>query len=458
MSLYRSMIFTKYPPQIKFIVGNEAAERFSFYGMKSILMVFMTQQLLMAKGDAVAYYHSFTAACYLLPIVGAYISDRYLGKYKTIISLSMVYCLGHLVLALFESRLGLLFGLTFIAIGSGGIKPCVSAHVGDQFRSDQKKEMENIFNLFYFMINFGAFFATLITPWTYVKYGSQVAFGIPGLLMLIATVVFWLGQKYYVHVPPSGKNPNSFVRVIWSGLKNGLGSFESNAVHEHPKETVQGVKAILKLLVIYVWISIFWALFDQSGSTWIIQAQKMDLNFMGVDWNESQVQAINPILILVLIPLFTLYIYPLIDRLGFKFTSLRKIFVGMLFASVSYGIVAYSQSLIEAGEKITIAWQLLAYLFITIGEVFVSVTGLEFAYTQAPKNMKSTVMSFWLLTVFLGNLIAAQLSHVSWFETASTSYFLFYAFLMFTVAIVFLFLSKFYTVMNYMLDEKGAKL
>ncbi|MBK7963676.1 MAG: hypothetical protein IPK04_22245 [Bdellovibrionales bacterium] len=120
-------------------------------------MVFMTQQLLMAKGDAVAYYHSFTAACYLLPIVGAYISDRYLGKYKTIISLSMVYCLGHLVLALFESRLGLLFGLTFIAIGSGGIKPCVSAHVGDQFRSDQERNGK-YFNLFYFMINFGTFF------------------------------------------------------------------------------------------------------------------------------------------------------------------------------------------------------------------------------------------------------------------------------------------------------------
>jgi POT family proton-dependent oligopeptide transporter len=448
------MIFTKYPPQIKYIVGNEAAERFSFYGMKSILLVFMTQQLLMAKGDAVSYYHSFTAACYLLPILGAYVSDRFLGKYKTIISLSTVYCFGHLILALFESRIGLLFGLTFIAIGSGGIKPCVSAHVGDQFRPDQKKEMENIFNLFYFMINFGAFFATLITPWTFVKYGSKVAFGIPGLLMFVATVVFWLGKNLYVHVPPSGKNPDSFMKVIWSAIKNSLRANDSTTAQTHPKETIEGVKAILKLLVIYVWISIFWALFDQSGSTWIIQAQKMNLNFMGVEWNESQVQAINPILILVLIPIFTIYIYPLISRLGFNFTSLKKIFVGMLFASLSYGVVAYSQGLIESGEKITIAWQLLAYLFITIGEVLVSVTGLEFAYTQAPKNMKSTVMSFWLLTVFFGNVIAAQLSHVSWFETASTSYFIFYACLMFAVAIVFLVLSKFYTVMNYMLDEK----
>lgn len=184
------MIFKKYPPQIKFIVGNEAAERFSFYGMKSILIVFMTQQMLFEKSLAVSYYHSFTAACYLLPLLGAYISDRFLGKYKTIMLLSVVYCIGHLILALFESQMGLLAGLAFIALGAGGIKPCVSAHVGDQFRPDQKKQMENVFNLFYWMINFGAFFSTILTPWTYAKYGSQIAFGIPGILMFIATIIF----------------------------------------------------------------------------------------------------------------------------------------------------------------------------------------------------------------------------------------------------------------------------
>ena len=446
------MIFKKYPPQIKFIVGNEAAERFSFYGMKSILIVFMTQQMLFEKSLAVSYYHSFTAACYLLPLLGAYISDRFLGKYKTIMLLSVVYCIGHWVLALFESQMGLLAGLSLIALGAGGIKPCVSAHVGDQFRPDQKKQMENVFNLFYWMINFGAFFSTILTPWTYAKYGSQIAFGIPGILMFIATIIFWMGNKHYVHLPPTGKNPNSFTKVIWSGIKNKQGSFKQNAFHDHPREIVNGVVAVLKLLVIYVWISIFWALYDQSGSTWIMQAQKMDLNFFGIDWKESQIQAMNPILILVLIPLFTNFIYPFIERQGFNFTSLKKIFTGMLFASLSYFVVAYSQGLIESGQKISIAWQLLAYFFLTTGEVMVSVTGLEFAYTQAPKNMKSTIMSFWLLTVFIGNIIAAQLAHINFFETASKSYFLFYAFFMIVIAIIFLLLSKRYTVMNYMVQ------
>ncbi|MCB0368913.1 MAG: MFS transporter, partial [Bdellovibrionales bacterium] len=234
------MAFNKYPPQIKYIVGNEAAERFSFYGMKSILIVFMTKQLLIEDSSAVSFYHSFTAACYLLPLLGAFISDRFLGKYKTIMGLSLVYCLGHLILALFESKMGLLGGLTLIAIGSGGIKPCVSAHVGDQFQADQKHLMENIFNIFYWMVNFGAFFATILTPWTYSHFGSKIAFGIPGILMFIATLVFWLGRKLYVIVPPSGKNPNSFIKVVWSGIKNRKGSFRKSANHDHPNEAVSG--------------------------------------------------------------------------------------------------------------------------------------------------------------------------------------------------------------------------
>jgi len=201
------MILKNYPSQIKYIVGNEAAERYSFYGMKSILVVFMVQQLVMEKAQAVSTYHLFTAGAYLLPLLGAFLSDRYLGKYKTIISLSLVYCLGHLVLALNETEMGLYTGLTLIAFGAGGIKPCVSAHVGDQFKAHQQDKMVKIFSLFYWMINFGSFFATIITPWTYKEYGSQVAFGVPGILMAIATFVFWLGRKQYVHVPPTGKNP-----------------------------------------------------------------------------------------------------------------------------------------------------------------------------------------------------------------------------------------------------------
>src|SRR5665647_3838305 len=127
----------KFPPGIGYIVGNEACERYSYYGMKSILVVFMIQVLLFQEAEATSTYHLFSAACYLFPVLGAFISDRLLGKYRTILYLSLVYCAGHAVLALFESKNGLYAGLCLIALGSGGIKPCVSAHVGDQFKANR---------------------------------------------------------------------------------------------------------------------------------------------------------------------------------------------------------------------------------------------------------------------------------------------------------------------------------
>ena len=172
---------TEIPKGIPYIIGNEAAERFSFYGMKGILVVFMTKYLhiltddpnlaAMNKAAAIEQYHDFTSWVYLTPILGALLADTILGKYRTIMSLSMVYCLGHLALA-FMGTGGLtpeswmMTGLLLISLGSGGIKPCVSAHVGDQFgKSNAKQWLSKVFGWFYMSINVGAFISTLLTPW-----------------------------------------------------------------------------------------------------------------------------------------------------------------------------------------------------------------------------------------------------------------------------------------------------
>ena len=142
-------LLKNYPSGIKYIVWNEAAERYSYYGMRSILVIFLVQYLMIDKLTAVSDYHLFSAACYLFPLLGAYISDRFWGKYKTILTLSIVYCIGHLFLAVFEHSItGFYIGLALIAFGSGGIKPCVSAHVGDQFKPDQKDALKKVFDLF----------------------------------------------------------------------------------------------------------------------------------------------------------------------------------------------------------------------------------------------------------------------------------------------------------------------
>jgi POT family proton-dependent oligopeptide transporter len=316
----------KFPKQIKYIVGNEAAERYSYYGMRSILVIFMVQYLMIDKANATSIYHLFAGACYLLPIAGAFISDRILGKYKTIISLSLVYCLGHLVLALWENQMGLYWGLGLIAVGSGGIKPCVSAHVGDQFDASEGKLLKKVFDLFYWMINFGSFFASIITPWTLPKFGPGVAFGIPGILMAMATFVFWLGKKHYIHVPPTGKDPHGMIPVLVSAAKNRNKekNFLDGALKNHKPEHIDAVRSVWGIAKIFFLISIFWALFDQHGSTWVLQAKEMNLNFLGFALLPSQIPALNPIMVMALIPITAKYLFPFLENRGLKITPLRK--------------------------------------------------------------------------------------------------------------------------------------
>lgn len=446
----------KFPSQIKYIVGNEACERYSYYGMRSILTVFMIQVLLMQEAQATSTYHLFAGACYLFPLLGAFISDRIWGKYKTILYLSLVYCLGHAVLAIWETKMGLYAGLALIALGSGGIKPCVSAHVGDQFKANQTHLLKKVYELFYFMINFGSFFSTLITPWTLKAYGPSIAFGIPGVLMLIATFVFWMGRNEFVHVPPTKSDGHGLFPVLASAFKHSKSrkpgqGFLDGAIKDHTQEQIEAVRAVLDIAKLFAAISVFWALFDQHGSSWVIQAMNMDLVFMGVEFEASQIAAWNPIMVMGLIPLFSMVFYPLLDKMGFKTTPIFRMTWGMFVAAASFAMIGGLQMWMDGSEnKINVMWQFFPYLVITMAEVMISITGLEFAYTQAPRSMKSSVMSIWLLTVFFGNLITAYVSQVNFFPVASTGYFMFFAVLMAIFAGIFMYMGANYKVKNYM--------
>ena len=387
------------PPGIPYIISNEAAERFSFYGMRTILVVFMAKYLWLMDGSggtamsntqATAHYHDFVKWVYFTPILGALLSDIFLGKYRTIILLSIVYCLGHATLACMgmfgNSGHWMFAGLFLICLGSGGIKPCVSAHVGDQFGSRNSHLITRIYNWFYFSINLGSFVSTLLTPWLLEWYGPHWAFGVPGVLMAIATVMFWMGRNKFVHVPPGGMK---FVNELLSR---------------------EGLFALLKLTPLFLFIAAFWALYDQTGSSWVFQADQMNRDFLGTTWLPSQIQAINPILILTFIPIFTFFGYPLINRF-FKLTPLRKIGIGFFLMAATFALSAKIQSWIDAGGTPSIGWQFAAYGLITASEVMVSIVGLEFAYTQAPKNMKSMIMSLYLLSVFVGNAFTSAINH-----------------------------------------------
>ena len=432
------------PGGIPYIVGNEAAERFSFYGMRAILVVFMTQYLVdssgaldvMSEAEAKGWYHLFVSAVYLTPLLGALLSDGLLGKYRTIILLSLLYCAGHAALALDDTRWGLVAGLAMIALGAGGIKPCVSSHLGDQFGQSNQGLLSRAFAWFYFAINLGAFFSSLATPWMLARFGSTVAFGVPGVLMLVATLTFWAGRHKFVHIPPGGRK---FLKEAFS--KRGLG-------------------ALGRLSLVYVFVAVFWSLFDQTGSSWVLQARHMNAVILGVELLPAQVQAANPLLVMLLIPVFSYGVYPAIDKV-FPLTALRKIAIGLFVAAAAFAIPTLIQLTIDQGGAPSIAWQLLAYVVLTAAEVMVSITCLEFSYTQAPKTMKSFVMAFFMLSISLGNLFTSGVNFIIRNSDGSSAlegadYFLFFTMLMLVTAVLFVVVARYYRGHSYIHAEQPA--
>src|SRR6266436_3001653 len=402
---------TGMPPGVPYIIGNEAAERFNYYGMKSILTVFMAHYILnnsgvlapMSPNEAYKYTHYFVSGVYYLPIVGAIIADGWLGKYRTILWLSIVYCFGSLTLALMDTSWGigigqrtmLAIGLGLICIGSGGIKPCVSANVGDQFGESNKHLLSKMFGWFYFSINAGSFISSILCPWLLAnpKYGPAWAFGIPGIAM------------------------------------------------------------------VYVFILVFWALWGMSnGVEWTLQAEKMNLHWLGMNLIAAQVQTANPILILIFIPLVNYVIYPAIDKV-FPLTPLRKIGIGLFLTGLSFVVIIWIQGQIDLGFKPSINWQLLGYVILTLGEAMVSITGLEFSYTQAPNTMKSSVMALWLLTVasgegFVGLFNSWVLNPDGTRKLNDYQYFTFFTILMFAAAVVFVVVACFYKGRTYLQTQQ----
>jgi len=469
------------PGQIKYIIGNEACERFSFYGMRNILVPFLISSVLLgylpegSEREAMAkdVFHTFVIGVYFFPLLGGWLSDRFFGKYNTVLWFSLIYCAGHACLALFEgNRTGFFTGLFLIALGSGGIKPLVVSFCGDQFDQSNKDKAKVVFDAFYWIINFGSFFASLFAPLLLRHFGPAVAFGVPGVLMFIATVIFWAGRRQYVNVPPSGNDPDSFLSVIrtalrerragqgnagtvvaWGGIAvaalmlalwalNALGadlpwwpdSFGfvitaclalgvliafggwgaslqlERARGRHPDAAVDGVRAVLRILIVFALVTPFWSLFDQKASTWIIQGNAMLVPHEQWWWpswlvkEPAQMQALNPLLVMLLIPFNNLVLYPALRRMGFVVTALRRMGWGIAFSGVSWIVAGVLQLWIDGGAEVSLAWQSLPYLLLTFGEVLVSATALEFAYSQAPHAMKGVIMAFWYLTSTFGSL------------------------------------------------------
>ncbi|RXF72605.1 POT family MFS transporter [Arcticibacter tournemirensis] len=415
-----------YPASIPFIIANEGAERFSFYGMRSILATFLVAQFFnpslnpslqgVAEAKANEITHLFVSLAYALPFVGAIAADWFFGKYRVILYVSVVYCLGHLCLSLFEDDLDKFrLGLLLVAVGAGGIKSCVSANLGDQFNESNKHLMAGMYAWFYFSINSGSVLSTIMIPWVYANYGPSWAFGIPGLLMALATVIFFSGRKKYVKIPPSGINKNNFLFISGYALihfrrrKKGQPLLDVAKV-KFDERKVEDIKSVYNVMAVFAFIPVYWALWDQSLSEWVLQATKLDLTIFSFQVLPEQVQTVNPFFLLLFIPVFNYWIYPFFDKMGIKTSPVRRIGAGLVVTAISFLIIALIQVSVDGGARPSIWWQILAYALLSASEVLISVTGLQYAYTQSPPSMKSTMAALWLMTTAIGNFFTGMVN------------------------------------------------
>ncbi|KAM4790241.1 solute carrier family 15 member 1 [Cyanocitta cristata] len=378
----KSVLCFGFPLSIFFIVVNEFCERFSYYGMKAVLILYFKYFLHWEDNLATAIYHTFVALCYLTPILGAIIADSWLGKFKTIVYLSIVYAIGQTVLSVGSindltdhNRDGSpdsvalhialsMIGLILIALGTGGIKPCVSAFGGDQFEEDQEMQRRTFFSLFYLSINAGSLLSTIVTPNLRATecgiHSKQrcypLAFGVPAILMAVALVVFVIGSKMYKKVKPQGNVMLQVSKCVGFAIKNRFQHCGKElpkrehwldwASEKYDKQLIAQTKMVLKVLFLYIPLPMFWALFDQQGSRWTLQATAMNGDF-GILVQPDQMQIVNPILIVIMVPVVDYLVYPLIKKCKINFTPLRKMTVGMFLASMAFVAAALVQVQID---------------------------------------------------------------------------------------------------------------
>ncbi|TSM68853.1 Solute carrier family 15 member 1 [Bagarius yarrelli] len=507
--------------------------------LHSVLVLYFRYFLRWDDDLATSIYHAFVALCYLTPILGAIVADSWLGKFKTIIYLSIVYAIGQIVMAVSaihditdEDRDGTpdnisvhvalaMVGLILIALGTGGIKPCVSAFGGDQFGDHQARQRSTFFSVFYLCINAGSLLSTLITP---ILRGQEcgihstqkcypLAFGVPAALMVVSLIVFIAGSGMYVKAAPKGNIMLQVSKCIGFAIKNRYkhrsSKFPSRqhwldwAEEKYDKLLIAQIKMVLKVMFLYIPLPMFWTLFDQKGSRWTLQATTMDGTFGTLVLQPDQMQTVNPILILTLVPIMDRIVYPLIDKCGFNFTPLKRMTVGMFLAAMAFVSAALVQLEIDASEgympfdspditvtlntspaiskaftlgmgqrqtliippvynamylcggsivrvediqpnSVHMALQIPQYFLITAGEVVFSVTGLEFSYSQAPSNMKAVLQAGWLLTVAVGNIIVLIVAELAKLPDKWAEYVLF-ASLLVAVCIIFSIMAYFYT-------------
>ncbi|KAF2477721.1 peptide transporter-like protein PTR2 [Lindgomyces ingoldianus] len=448
----------------------ELCERFAYYGLSGPFQNYMSNKwhdpnglpgaIGLKQAGATALSNFFQFWCYLTPIIGAIVADQYLGKYITIKYFSIVYMVGIFILFLTSLPVsiahggafpGLIASMFIIGLGTGGIKSNVSPLIAEQVRRtkpfvkvlssgkrvivDPELTVQRIYMIFYMCINVGSLSAIATTNLE-LHVGFWSAYLLPLFMFCVGYFILVSGKKRYVIRPPQGGVIGNCFKALWIAMRN---RFDLDKAKPSFQEQEQGrrrykapwddkfideLKIALMACKVFAFFPIYWVVFSQMMNNFVSQAGQMELHGIPNDI----LQNIDPLTIIILIPLLDRLIYPFLrSTLHLAFAPITRITLGFFIASLAMVYAAILQSRIysappcfdspshcEAGKiskdkykpnEIHVAWQAPAYILIALSEVLASITGLELAYAKAPENMKSFIMSLFLLTSALGSAL-----------------------------------------------------
>ena len=432
---------TGHPKGLYFLFFTEMWERFSYYGMRAIFILFMTKVLLMKDADASEIYGSYTGLVYLTPLLGGYLCDKFLGNRRSIIIGGLLMSIGQFFM-FFSASVGadggislMWMGLTAIIIGNGFFKPNISTMVGQLYPANDRR-IDSAFTIFYMGINLGAFFSPLVCGSMDFKWGFLAA----GVGMLIGLVAFVLGQKKYliseegkhIGLPVKKLDAKSILMIVGSiaiifFMLNFKQMFKSDL--DIISYFIYGAMVLMpililtdkslkkvemhRIIVIFIlafFVIFFWGAFEQAGASLTLFADRQtERTLFGWEMPASYFQSVNPLAVITLAPIFSM-IWGFLYMRKLEPSSPKKMAIGLTLVALGYVVIAIAVKGLGIDDKVSMWWLVALYIIHTMGELCLSPIGLSMVSKLAPLRLSSLMMGTWFLANAAANKFAGTLS------------------------------------------------
>ncbi|MEO6833856.1 MAG: peptide MFS transporter [Chitinophagaceae bacterium] len=436
---------TGHPKGLYLLFFTEMWERFSYYGMRAIFILFMTKMLLFGAGDASNIYGSYTGLVYLTPLLGGYLSDRYLGNQRSIITGGILMALGQFLMFFSASSAGasaltlMWAGLTFLIIGNGFFKPNISTMVGQLYPVGDRR-IDSAFTIFYMGINLGALFSPLICGTLAEKVDYKWGFLAAGIGMVIGLITFLISRNKLLvnHLgeaigKPVKKLDAKAIGMIIGAillvffLMNFKQWFHSDVdlvayliygsmivvplvIISDKSLTKEEKSRIWVIFILAFFVIFFWSAFEQAGASLTLFADEQTNRHIGnYEMPASYFQSVNPLAIIVLAPLFSM-LWLWLGKRKMEPASPRKMAYGLLLLCLGYVVIALAVKGVDSTAKISMYWLFALYTLHTMGELCLSPIGLSMVSKLAPARFGSLLMGTWFLANAAANKLAGTLS------------------------------------------------